>query len=161
MGEALAATQYKIQRGLDVPISGACRRETVFDGATRRVGLIGDDYTGMKPRILAAEGDRVGAGAPVMIDKDVPEALIVSPIAGRVTAINRGARRKLVSVEIEADPDAAEPVDFSTIGGQADAGAIAEKLCAAGLWTSLSLIHIRSRPPTEKCCHRPCEPHAQ
>jgi len=89
-----------------------------------------------------AEGDMVQAGAPVMFDKNMPEALIVSPVQGRVRAINRAARRKLVSVVIDVDEaEDAQPVDFSNVGDIDTREGLVERLCAAGLWTS-----FRARP---------------
>lgn len=107
----------------------------------RTVGLLGDDYIGLKPRIVVDEGDSVVAGSPIFFDKNMPEALVVSPVAGKVRAINRGARRKLVSVEIDVDPDGGAPIDFSTFGDAAIRSGVVERLCAAGLWTS-----FRTRP---------------
>ncbi|MEL6643761.1 MAG: Na(+)-translocating NADH-quinone reductase subunit A [Pseudomonadota bacterium] len=133
--------RFALKRGLDIPIEGAVQDGAITPATTRYVGILGDDYQGLKPRILVEEGAAIGAGAPVMFHKDLPEAQIVSPVSGRVSRINRGARRRLVSIEIEADTNAAEPVDFSDVGGDGDADAIAEKLCAAGLWTS-----FRTRP---------------
>ena len=93
--------RFPLKKGLNVPIQGAPRPEITAAPQVGTVAVLGDDYIGLKPRILVAEGDLVGAGTPVMINKDLPEVQIVSPVAGRVKAINRGARRKLVSIEIE------------------------------------------------------------
>ena len=133
--------RFKLRKGLDVPILGAPKTEIEVAASSNTVGLIGDDYIGLKPRIVVAEGDVVGIGSPVMFDKDMPEVQIVSPVAGRIKAINRGARRKLISIEIEVQEDAAVPVDFSNVGDVTTAQGLAERLCAAGLWTS-----FRTRP---------------
>ena len=133
--------RFKLRKGLDVPISGAPRADIEVAPQSSTVGLIGEDYVGLKPRIMVAEGDVVGVGAPILHNKDLPEVQIVSPVAGRVKAINRGARRKLISIEIEVDAAAAEPVDFSKVGDVSTAEGLAERLCAAGLWTS-----FRTRP---------------
>lgn len=103
--------------------------------------MLGSDYIGLKPRLAVQEGDVVAAGCPVFAHKDTPEAQVVAPVSGRVKAINRGARRVLISVEIEVDAGAAEPVDFSAIGDISTPEGLAERLCAAGLWTS-----FRTRP---------------
>ncbi|MCH2096281.1 MAG: Na(+)-translocating NADH-quinone reductase subunit A [Rhodobacteraceae bacterium] len=133
--------RFSLRKGLTLPISGAPRPDTPVAASIRTVGLLGNDYIGLKPRITVAEGDAVGVGSPVMFDKDLPEAMIVSPVAGRIKAINRGARRKLISVEIQVDDNAAEPVDFSAVGDVATRSGLVERLCAAGLWTS-----FRTRP---------------
>ena len=132
--------RFSLRKGLDIPISGAPRPEVVDGPDTRAVAVLGDDYIELKPRIVVSEGDPVVAGSPLMFDKDLPEAQIVSPISGVVKAINRGARRKLISIEIVAQPGA-DPVIFSDIGDASTRKGLTEKLCAAGLWTS-----FRTRP---------------
>ncbi len=133
--------RFSLRKGLNVPIAGAPGSEISTMGDVRTAGILGHDYIGLKPRIGVAEGDVVGRGAPIMFDKDMPEAQIVSPVAGRIKAINRGARRKLISVEIEIDEGAAEPVDFTSVGDVSTREGLTERLCAAGLWTS-----FRTRP---------------
>jgi len=132
---------YSFKRGLDLPIDGAAKDAAVETASVGTVGLLGADYIGLKPRLAVAEGDVVARGAPIYAHKDNPEAQITSPVSGRVTAINRGARRKLVSVEIAVDDSAADPVDFSGVGDASTPEGLAERLCAAGLWTS-----FRTRP---------------
>lgn len=132
--------RFSLRKGLNVPIDGAPRQEISDGAALRSVGLIGDDYVGLKPRIAVEEGDKVGPGSPVLFDKDMPEAQIVSPVSGVVKAINRGARRKLISVEITVG-DGADPVDFSNVGDASTREGLVERLCAAGLWTA-----FRTRP---------------
>lgn len=102
---------------------------------------MGDDYIGLKPRLAVAEGDVIARGAPVLAHKDTPDVQVTAPVSGRIQAINRGARRKLISVEIAVDESAAEPVDFSTTGDASTAAGLVERLCASGLWTS-----FRTRP---------------
>ncbi|MEM6941021.1 MAG: Na(+)-translocating NADH-quinone reductase subunit A [Pseudomonadota bacterium] len=133
--------RIELRKGLDLPILGAPDGAIGDAPSIRSVGVLGDDYIDLKPRLTVAEGDVVVAGTPLMHDKNMPEALIVSPAAGKVRAINRGARRKLISVVIDIDPEAGEPVDFSDVGDVATREGLVEKLCAAGLWTS-----FRTRP---------------
>lgn len=132
---------YSFKRGLDLPIEGAAENGPPVNSDVRTVALLGADYLGLKPRLAVEEGDIVGAGAPILSHKDNPDALITSPVSGRVRAINRGARRKLISVEIDVDEAAAPAVDFSQIGDVSTAEGVAQRLCAAGLWTS-----FRTRP---------------
>ena len=133
--------QFKLSKGLNLPILGAPRQEISGSDPVKRVGIIGDDYIGLKPSIVVSEGESVGPGSPVMFDKNMPNALIVSPISGKVVEINRGARRKLVSIVIEADENAGDAVDFSEVGDASTREGLVERLCAAGLWTS-----FRTRP---------------
>ncbi|PRY76598.1 Na+-transporting NADH:ubiquinone oxidoreductase subunit A [Yoonia maritima] len=132
--------RFALHKGLNISIAGAPREDVETAPAVQTVAILGDDYIGLKPRLTVAEGDSVVAGTPIFTHKDTPQVQVVSPVAGRIKAINRGARRKLISVEIQVEGDAA-PVDFSTVGDATTADGLAERLCSAGLWTS-----FRTRP---------------
>ncbi len=132
---------FKLKKGLELPIEGA-PDQTIQPGPEfSQVAALGGDYLGLKPRMLVQEGDEVQRGTPLFCHKDVPEAMMVAPMTGKVIQINRGARRVLQSVVIEiSDPNDAG-VDFSGVGNGDTAEGVAEKLCAAGLWTA-----FRTRP---------------
>jgi Na+-transporting NADH:ubiquinone oxidoreductase subunit A len=132
---------YKLRKGLELPVEGAPAQEIHQGPAVRTVALLGSDYLGLKPRLAVQQGDVVAPGTPVFAHKDTPEVQVVSPVAGRIKAINRGARRVLISVEIEVDAAAATPVDFSAVGDISTTEGLAERLCAAGLWSA-----FRTRP---------------
>ncbi len=134
-------THFKLRKGLNLPILGEPRPEIFEANPVTSYGIVGDDYADLKPRLAVAEGDTVAAGSPILTDKRTPTVNVVSPVAGRVRAINRGARRKLISVVIDADPASDEAIDFSSVGSDATREGIVEKLSAAGLWTS-----FRTRP---------------
>ncbi|WP_460272962.1 Na(+)-translocating NADH-quinone reductase subunit A [Celeribacter sp. ULVN23_4] len=133
--------QHVLKKGLDVPVLGAPDAKIVDAAAIQTVAILGQDYLGLKPRLAVQEGDVIAAGAPVLAHKDTPEVQVTAPVSGRIKAINRGARRVLISIEIEVDPSAAEPVDFSQVGDEATMEGVIERLCASGLWTS-----FRTRP---------------
>lgn len=132
---------FRLKRGLDLPIKGAPEQAIHASTPVRTVAVLGADYVGLKPRLSVAEGDTVGIGTPIFTHKDLPEAAIVSPAAGRVKAINRGYRRVLISVEIDTEDDGADPIDFSQTGDVGTEDGLVERLCASGLWAS-----FRTRP---------------
>ena len=132
---------FKLKKGLDLPITGAPVQEVSDERKTNSAAVLAADYIGLKPRLLVGEGDTVGIGTPLFFHKDTPDVMIVSPVAGRVRAINRGARRVLISVVIDIDDSAADPVDFSGVGDLGETSGLVERLCASGLWTS-----FRTRP---------------
>ena len=131
---------FALKRGLDLPISGAAADTAPESAEVRTVAVLGADYIGLKPRLSVEEGDTVAVGSPIFAHKDTPDALVTSPVAGRVKAVNRGARRALISVEIQPMAGGEAPVDFSSVGDDTAAG-IAARVAAAGLWTS-----FRTRP---------------
>ena len=132
---------FSLKKGLTLPVEGAPAQAVTEGPDVTTVAVLGADYIGLKPRLAVQEGDAVACGAPIFAHKDTPTVIVTSPVSGRVRAVNRGARRALISVEVQVDADAAAPVDFSGVGDADTAAGLAEKLCAAGLWTS-----FRTRP---------------
>jgi len=126
--------QIKIDKGLNVPISGRPELTISDANAAKTVGLVGWDTPGLKPKMAVAVGDRVKLGQTLYIDKRNPKVCYTAPGSGVVSAINRGERRVLNSVVIELDGDDAE--SWSTEDKD-----IRETLCESGLWTTL-----RTRP---------------
>lgn len=133
--------QFALKKGLDLPVHGAPDQGISDAPAVATVAVLGEDYVDLKPRLAVQEGDVVAAGSPILFDKDMPDVLMTAPAAGRVRAINRGARRRLISVEIDVDEKAALPLDFSKVGDPSTLEGLVERLCASGLWTS-----FRTRP---------------
>ncbi len=132
---------FKLKKGLELPVQGA-PDQTIQPGPEfSTVGVLGSDYLGLKPRMLVQEGDEVQRGTPLFCHKDVPDAMMVAPLTGKVVAINRGARRVLQSVVIEVSDANDTGVDFSATGDAESAEGITAKLCASGLWTA-----FRTRP---------------
>ncbi|EFO33548.1 NADH:ubiquinone oxidoreductase, A subunit [Roseibium sp. TrichSKD4] len=127
---------FKLKKGLDLPVLGAPVQQISEGRAFRAAAVLAADYVGLKPRLVVEEGDRVEVGSPIFFHKDTPDVKITSPAAGRVKAVNRGARRVLISVEIEIDENGGEPVDYSSVGDITTADGLTERLCASGLWTS-------------------------
>ena len=132
-----------IKLGLDLPISGNPEQHIDVAKPVSRVGLIGDDYVGMKPTMLVAVGDKVKLGQPVFEDKKTSGVIFTAPASGTVAEVNRGAKRKFESLIIEVDGEdavefeAARNADPASLGKQG----ITEQLLKSGLWPS-----FRTRP---------------
>ena len=132
-----------ISKGLDLPITGAPEQRVEVAKAVTRVGLIGDDYIGMKPTMLVSEGDKVALGQAIFTDKKTEGVTYTSPASGKVVEVNRGAKRKFESIVIEVEGDeriefdGVKDVDPVSMGREG----ITQKLCESGLWTSM-----RTRP---------------
>lgn len=134
----------KIKKGLDLPIEGQ-PEQTISDGATvKTVAILGEDYVGMKPTMHVQVGDSVKKGQLIFDDKKTPGVRYTAPAGGTVSAINRGAKRKLLSVVIEI-AEQEEAVSFTKYSADQLAGierqAIVDQMVESGLWTAL-----RTRP---------------
>ena len=133
----------RIKQGLDLPILGSPEQHVETTKPVTKVALLGDDYVGMRPTMLVAEGDRVATGQPLFEDKKNPGVVFTSPASGQVTAVNRGAKRRFESVEINVEGDdriefaGAKGSDPSSLGREG----VTSQLVQSGLWTSL-----RTRP---------------
>lgn len=101
----------RLRKGLDIRLLGKPEKKTVETGAANSYAVCPDDFTGITPKVVVKEQQKVKAGEALFIDKNHPEVKFVSPVSGEVTAVNRGARRKVMSVVVT--PDAAqEYVEF-------------------------------------------------
>jgi len=132
-----------IKKGLDLPIVGAPDQKIEEGNRVTSVAVIGTDYNGMKPTMKVKEGDSVKLGQILFEDKKTPGVLFTSPGAGKVLAINRGARRVLQSVVIELEGDEEETFDMYSeqeLQGLSREQVV-DNLVKSGLWTS-----IRTRP---------------
>jgi Na+-transporting NADH:ubiquinone oxidoreductase subunit A len=135
--------QFTIKKGLDLPIAGGPKQVIEKGNEVKTVAVLGTEYVGMKPTMLVSEGDTVKLGQIIFTDKKNPGVNFTAPGAGKIKAINRGAKRALQSVVIELAGD--EQVAF-TLYREADLAGLGEdqvkeNLLQSGLWTTL-----RTRP---------------
>ena len=141
MGERQSFT---IRKGLDLPITGDCEQVIEDGNAVTEVAALGPDFLDIRPTMAVKEGDRVLAGQLLFEDKRTPGVKYTSPGCGVVVAINRGAKRVLLSVVIELDGD--DSVSFDELSrnvplDQLTPDQVREKLIESGLWTA-----FRTRP---------------
>lgn len=130
--------QFKITKGLNVPIKGEINSSLIENINTKKVALLGDDYHGLKPTMLVHEGDSVIKGQPLFEDKKNPGVVFVSPATGKIIEINRGDRRAFLSLVIEKDLENLEEVTFDPISKKEDLNQenILTLLKDSGCWTS-------------------------
>lgn len=132
-----------INKGLDLPIQGSPEQRIDVARHVSKVALIGDDYVGMKPTMLVGEGDKVRLGQPLLEDKKNPGVIYASPAGGTVAAVNRGAKRKFESIEINVEGDDRVEFDGARESDPLSSGrdGVTRQLLECGLWTAL-----RTRP---------------
>ena len=116
------------------------------------MGVVAADYVGLRPALEVRDGDRVRLGQTLLTDKSFPRIRFAAPGAGIVRAVNRGAKRKLISIEIDLDGDEQEPYpmyDVQTL----DSDRARDNLLQSGLWTALRTRPYNRVPDPETTPH--------
>lgn len=131
------ANVIKLRKGLDVNLKGKAAKEQFQVKKPGVYALMPDDFTGVKPKVVVKESDVVKVGDALFVDKNHPEVKFVSPVSGKVTMVERGDRRKVLSVRVEADAEQ-QYVDFGKKSvAQMTADQVKETLLEAGLFAFL------------------------
>ena len=126
--------QIKLKRGLDIPFEGPAVEQLGSVHRPEVFHIVPDHFAGVTPKLDVHEGDLVKAGSPLFHDKAFEQMQFTSPVSGKVVAIVRGERRKVMSIDIEADATV-QYEKFDT------AGDVKELLLKSGLWAL-----IKQRP---------------
>lgn len=115
----------------------AVRDFTPYKAEVSRCAIVPDDYEGITPRLDVREGDTVCVGSPLFHDKAMTDVTVVSPLAGTVSAIERGERRHIERIVIEAGDTPTKPLSSSSVPNPS----LPIRLAHSGL-----LAMIRQRP---------------
>ncbi|MDE2849951.1 MAG: Na(+)-translocating NADH-quinone reductase subunit A [Acidobacteriota bacterium] len=141
---------HRCRRGLSLPIAGA--PEQVLDDAAApgSVAISAADFPGMKPAMHVGPGDAVGRGQLLFEDRKQPGVRFTSPATGTVAAVNRGAKRALISVAVRVDPSdqagsSGAGVGFASYTGR-HPGALSRAEVQALLVESGDWVALRARP---------------
>lgn len=146
-----------IKKGMNLPISGALNEaNSKHVGATKYVAVVGVDYLGLRPSMKVEVGSSVQKGQVLFEDKKNPGVVFTAPQSGVVRFIERGERRRLLSVVIEVNDDKA--LSFQAYSQQQLSDLsdeqVREQLLSSGAWTAL-----RTRPYS-KIPHADSRPHS-
>lgn len=141
----------KLNRGLDINLAGKAEQKKLNVAQGGTYALQPDCFVGVKPKVVVKEGDKVKAGDALFVNKDYPEVKFASPVSGTVTMVERGERRKVLSVRVAAD---AEQVytDFGKKNPDGmDAAQVKEALLEAGLFGYINQLPyaVSTNPQTE------------
>ena len=120
----------KTKKGLNLPISGNPSLDVDFSTSINSIAILGTDFVGLKPTMMVGEGDTVLSGQKLFENKKNPGTYITAPLSGVIKSINRGDKRRFLSLIIETDDsldllnfdlnDYSSPIDFLV-----DSGALA------------------------------------
>ena len=135
--------RFAIAKGLAVPVAGE-PDQRIDTKSVGQVALIASDYLGLRPSLLVSEGDDVRLGQPVMVDKQNEGVVFTSPAGGKIRAIHRGEKRRLMSIMIDvADRELEQEFPVIEAGDipRLNREEIIERIVSTGLWSA-----FRTRP---------------
>lgn len=132
---------YKIKRGLDLRLTGEAQHSLEETKPSTEYALRPTDFHGVTPKVVVKEGVAVLAGTPLFVDKATEKIKFVAPVSGVVKSVERGERRKLLSIRIQPDSaQAAKTFDIPT-SQQRNAENMTALLLESGLFA-----YLRQRP---------------
>lgn len=134
---------YFLKRGYNMNLVGAAAKQLEKKDAIKSFGVQPPNFRGIVPipKVTVDAGDKVKAGDQLFFDKKRPYLKFVAPVSGTVTAVQRGLRRSIKEIVIEADRD----MQFKTLNPpdyrQCSREDLVEFLMESGAWP-----FIRQRP---------------
>ena len=128
------ASRIKIKKGLDIPLLGKVQETFLGEVKSDVLKICPEDFAGVTPKLSVRVGDEVKAGAALMYDRNHPSVKVASPISGVVTAIDRGAKRRILNITVERKGEN-EFVDFGIKNALTmKPEEVKEYILDAGLW---------------------------
>ena len=141
----------KLRKGLDINLQGRAAETKLTLKSNGHYALVPDDFEGVTPKVVVREGDNVRAGDALFVNKLHPDVRFASPVSGRVTAVERGDRRKVLCIRVDADADQ-QYVDFGKKDlSKMDGKAVVNALLEAGIFGYINqLPYAISTDPESK-----------
>ena len=130
-----------IRKGLDLPIDGKAELRLTDARSITTYAVKPTDFVGLTTRLLVEEGTVVCKGDALFVDKQDERIKFTSPVSGRVKAIVRGEKRRLLEVVVEADYKSEPTTEQTANKLPQTADEIKAAMLQCGLWPML-----RQRP---------------
>ena len=123
-----------LRKGLDINLQGKAVEKLVKLPLAPEYAVSPLDFEGVTPKLLVKAGDRVKAGTPLFFNKYNERVVFTSPVSGTVSAINRGEKRCILNVTVQADATQMYE-EFAKLNVQtASREEIIDLLLKSGLW---------------------------
>ncbi|MEY8847838.1 Na(+)-translocating NADH-quinone reductase subunit A [Psychroserpens sp. XS_ASV72] len=130
----------KIKKGLDIKLVGEAEKTVEQAIISNFCTIRPEDFHGVTPKLISKENAVLKAGDVIFYDKNNEEIKFVSPVSGTVVEVQRGPKRRIDAIKIQADKEQSYK-DFGKFDLNADAEAVKAHLMASGCWT-----FIKQRP---------------
>lgn len=93
----------RIKKGLNINLVGAAEQTTSKAVLSNVYAIQLSDFHGITPKMIVKQGAEVKAGEPLFYNKNIENMLFVSPVSGELVEIERGDRRRILTLKILAD----------------------------------------------------------
>ncbi len=130
----------RIKKGLDIRLVGEAEKNISEGPRSRTITIKPSDFHLVTPKMVVKEGAKLQVGDELFHSKSQEQIRFVSPVAGTLKEIKRGARRVITDIVIEADYGGGVR-DFGKLKTSASPEEIKAKLLSSGLWP-----FIKQRP---------------
>lgn len=126
-----------LRKGLDIHLLGRAEESLAEAPLAPEYALSPLDFEGVTPKLLVKVGDEVKAGTPLFFNKYDERILFTSPVSGRVAAVNRGEKRKVLSVTVAPDAEQCYETFPKPDLQKASRDELVGLLLRSGLWPSI------------------------
>ncbi|SDW73502.1 Na(+)-translocating NADH-quinone reductase subunit A [Aequorivita viscosa] len=124
----------KIKKGLTINLKGDAEKTLSSAPRSRTFVIKPADFHLITPKMVIKEGEKFLAGDAIFYSKDNELIKFVSPVSGTLTKIERGAKRVITTLLIEADAQDSFR-DFGILNpDSSSAEAIKSRLLESGCW---------------------------
>ena len=124
----------RIKKGLNINLVGAAEQTTSKAVLSNVYAINLNDFHGITPKMLVKQGAEVKAGEALFYNKNVEDMLFVSPVSGELIEIERGARRRILTLKILADKQQTHLEHSKFDAANASAKEIKAHLLQTGCW---------------------------
>lgn len=131
----------KLRKGLDIRLVGVANKIKSELVLPKTVSVKPTDFHGMTPKMVVKEGETVKAGSIIFYDKYNEAVKCASPVSGKIEAIVRGEKRRImeviISVDSEIQYEQKGAMDLSSMSNDE----VKQAILDSGLW-----LCIKQRP---------------
>jgi len=131
----------KLRKGLDIKLAGeADKVKAVVDFADNFV-VRPSDFHGVTPKLAVKIGDKVKAGSVIFFNKTKEEVKITSPVAGEITDIVRGDKRRILEIKIKANAENSYEDFGAKDVSKLSVEEVKNQMLSSGVW-----VFVKMRP---------------
>jgi len=131
----------KIRKGLNINLKGEADKTLSKAPRSRTFAIRPKDFHLITPKMIVKEGAKIKAGETLFYSKTNETIKFASPVSGVLTEIERGAKRVITKITIQADQQD-DYVNFGTLDlASANQDTIKSLLLNSGCWP-----FIKQRP---------------